>query len=36
MQVVINANTQLTTTVGTPTPGNRNDCRIAASVQMTE
>jgi hypothetical protein len=27
MQVVIDANTRLTVAVGTPTPGNRNDCR---------
>ena len=27
MQVVIDANTRLTVTVGAPTPGNRNDCR---------
>jgi DDE superfamily endonuclease len=27
MQVVIDANTRLTTAVGTPMPGNRNDCR---------
>lgn len=27
MQVVIDANTRLTTAVGTPTPGNQNDCR---------
>ncbi|WP_137813749.1 transposase [Gandjariella thermophila] len=27
MQVVIDANTELTVAVGTPTPGNRNDCR---------
>ena len=27
MQVVIDANTRLTTAIGAPTPGNRNDCR---------
>lgn len=27
MQVVIDADTRLTVAVGTPTPGNRNDCR---------
>lgn len=27
MQVVIDANTRLTMAIGTPTPGNRNDCR---------
>ena len=27
MQVAIDANTRLTVAIGTPTPGNRNDCR---------
>jgi hypothetical protein len=35
MQVVIDANTRLTTAVGTPMPGNHNDCRACGSPVST-